>query len=555
MMPLGFPRRIAILLLRFAIWIAPHDTHDWGHGMLSELNHVPGNWSALIWAIGGAGVLAKHAMLAVILPGRHRRTVSSASELFDKEGPMRKTAIAVIASCVVASLLFFLVPVFRQAFRVSLSQWDDVFHVQRSLGYRAPDPELDILLKKAEQDHDAEALAFVAVREPNQSEAVRLADEAVHLDASLTWLYAIIAAQWSSFPELDRWVPALEKFDPQNALPHLITAERIDIDQVVREQIPHRTDEESAAWKDAMSAAFHANKLDDYFDRLQQLDRRVLVRHGISDPFQAVNDRESRLPSYGISDSFRYAKWLIESGDSLEARNDHRGAAEKYLVVASFGQLLAPTNSFFLAREIKEAYKRLGAFSEMDGNKAETTFYASLTDQLDRASKKEHASWPSRFAGSKVSHWDAFLVRLAGLSMLLCGGILLICAVGVVVRARSVRLPSLRPSRLTLAVAFASAIGTLLSSAVLFVSYWPYSELFQRFLRNGDDVGLSELSGFLGDARLPIGSQFNLGPGSWFVGSWKAVFYFWLAVTVLCALAVLIAVFRHFQTRPRAAAA
>jgi len=543
MIPLEFPRRFAALVLRFAICIAPHDTHDWGRGMLSELNHVEGNWAALLWSLGGAGVLAKHAILAVMLLGHHRRSVSSASELFDKEGPMRKTTLAVIASCVLASLLFFLVPVFRQAFQVSLSQWHDVIHVQRSLGYRAGDPDLDALAKKAEQDHDAEALAFVAVREPSQSEAVRLADEAVRLDASLTWLYQIVAVQWSSFPELDRWVAALAKFDPQNALPHLITAEKIDIEQAVREHIPHRTDEEPAAWKDAMSAAFQSHKLDDYLDRLQQLDRRVLVRHGISDPFQAVNDRWYRLPSYGISDSSCYAKWLIESGDSLAVRGDRKGAAEKYLAVASFGQLLAPTDSFFLGREIKTAYKRLGALSEMDGNKAEAAFYASLRDQLDRESEKEHASWRSRFGGSSVSRWNALLIRLAGLLMLFCGGILLICAVGVLVRSRSVRWASLHPSRLTLTLGLGAAIGSLLASAVLFVSYWPYSRALHRFIRGSDESGASALSNFLGDARVPLGTRSYLGVSN-------AVFYFWFIVAVLCAFALLVAVVRHLQTRP-----
>ena len=98
-MPVAYARRVATLLLRFAIWIAPHDTLDWGNGMLSELNHVQGSWAALIWAIGGAGVLAKHAVLAVILPGSHRRTVPSAGELFAKEGPMRKTTLAAIVAC------------------------------------------------------------------------------------------------------------------------------------------------------------------------------------------------------------------------------------------------------------------------------------------------------------------------------------------------------------------------------------------------------------------------------------------------------------------------
>jgi hypothetical protein len=40
MTPPAFSRSVAIALLRFAIWIAPHDTNDWGRGMLSELNYV-----------------------------------------------------------------------------------------------------------------------------------------------------------------------------------------------------------------------------------------------------------------------------------------------------------------------------------------------------------------------------------------------------------------------------------------------------------------------------------------------------------------------------------
>src|SRR5882762_2676011 len=111
MMPVAVPRRIAAMLLRFAIWIAPYDTLDWGRGMLSELNHVQGNWAALIWAVGGAGVLAKHALLSVLIPSSHRRTISSASELFAKKGPMRKTTLATIGACTVASFLFFFAPI------------------------------------------------------------------------------------------------------------------------------------------------------------------------------------------------------------------------------------------------------------------------------------------------------------------------------------------------------------------------------------------------------------------------------------------------------------
>ena len=358
MMPVAYPRRIAALLLRFAIWIAPHDTLDWGRGMLSELNHVQGNWGALIWAVGGAGVLAKHTLLSVILPGSHGRTVSSASELFAKEGPMRKTTLATIATCTLVSLLFFLAPVFRQAFSVSLMQWHAIFGTE---DHRRLSPELEAVARKAEQTQDAEALAFVAVRHGNPSESTRLAEEAVHLDPNLIWVYAVVAVKFSSFPEIDRWVPALESFDPQNALPHLIAAEKIDIDLVDRRQVPHRVEEKPAAWKDAMAAAFQSSKLDNYFGRLKELDRRVLIRYQVDDPFQASTyDEWYGLPSYALGDSFCYAKSLLESGQTLEAWGDRKGAFEKYWAVARFGQMMGPAGRFSVRRNLIEVYKRLG---------------------------------------------------------------------------------------------------------------------------------------------------------------------------------------------------
>jgi len=556
MIPAAFPRSVAIALLRFAIWIAPHDTHDWGHAMLNELNHVEGNWSALLWSLGGAGVLAKHAMLALILPGTHRRAVSSAGELFAKEIPMRKPAFAVIVSCVVASLLFFLVPVFRQAFQVSLAQWHDVFHVEHRVGSPEQDPELDALAKKAEQNQDAEALAFVAVRYPNQIQRARFADEAVHLDPNLTWLYVVAGTAYLSPSEIDRRVSLLKQWDPGNALPHLFAAQKIGATVTYNKESPQGKIEQSPAWKKEMDAAFQSPKLASYVDRQKQLDHRVLTHYRLDDPFQAASGENwYAFPNYDSWYCSLYAQSLLESGKSLEARGDRKAAFEKYFLVARFGQMMSIDGEyiFFMRKEMKEAYSRLGALSETEGNGEAASFYTSLAGQLDKSEENERKLMRSRFEGSDVSLWNAFLVRLSGLGILICATLLSLCALGVVIRSRSVRLASLHPSRLTLALGFGAAIGSLLSSAVLFVSYRPYSELFQRFLSKGDDAGLSELSNFLRDVQHPLGSRFSLG--TWYVSSSMMVFYFWFAVTILCALALLIAVFRHFQTRPRAHAA
>ena len=545
MMPVAYPRRVATLLLRFAIWIAPHDTLDWGHGMLSELNHVQGSWAALIWAMGGAGVLAKHAVLAVILPGSHRRTVSSAGELFAKEGPMRKTTPAAIVACTVASLLFFLAPVFRQAFHVSLAQWHDVLHIRRTLDYHESDPELEDLARKAEQNHDAEGLAFAAIRYCDESESARLADEAVHLDPKLTWIYAVIAVQHSSLSETDRWVPELEQWDSQNALPHFIVAEKIDIDQVVREKIPHRVEEQPPAWQNALAAAFGSPRLNNYHDRLKELDRRVLLRYGLNDPYRVIGEeRWYGLPSYTAWDSSRYAKSILESGEIMEVQGNRRGAVEKYWAVARFGQMMGSAGGFMMRRVVQDAYKQLGKLSEKERHNEEATFYASLAAQID-AQQEETISIQNRFRGGDVSRWNAFIARTSGLMMLFSGGLLLTCALTVIGRGRSLRLSSLRPGRLNLGLGLGGAIGSLLSSAMLYVSYRPYAEILQRFIRTGDDSRIAELSEFLAYAQIPLGAEQFKHLGDF-------VFYFWVGVTVLCILALLLVVLRHFQHRERA---
>jgi formylmethanofuran dehydrogenase subunit E len=117
------------------------------------------------------------------------------------------------------------------------------------------EPGLEALARRAEQKQDAEALVFVAVRHWEASERVRLAEEAVRLDQNLTWVYAMVYACSPRPSELDQRVQKLERWDPQNALPYLITAECIDIDQVVREKIPQRAEDErcNALWMSARS--------------------------------------------------------------------------------------------------------------------------------------------------------------------------------------------------------------------------------------------------------------------------------------------------------------
>jgi hypothetical protein len=546
MTPPAFSRIVAIALLRFAIWIAPHDTLDWGRGMLSELNHVEGNWSALIWSLGSAGVLAKHAVVAIIFPGSHRRTVSTASELFDKELPMRKTTLAVIASCVVASLLFFLAPTFRQAFGVSLLQWEALLHAGE---YGREVPGLREIQRRAEQNQDAEGLAFVAVRHWSASESGRLADEAVRLDPKLVWIYGPVAANYSSLPQIDdHWVAELKKFDPENALPYFIAAEKTDIDEIDHNQIPRNWQEKSAPWRAVLASAFQSPKLDDYGDRLEALDRRVFQRYHVENPTLMDSYRWPRLPSFTASDSYYYAQTLIAEARSLEAKDDPQGAAARYFAVIRFGDVIDHQVNGWLRREEANAYTGLGALAEKEARPEEARLYTSLAAQ-----KRE--PWPNRrdlrrwrFSEDPAIRWNARMATNSGLALLFSSAVLLACIVALFVRNRTWRLGLLRPSSWTLALGLGSSLILVLSSVLLYLSYRPYAEIFRRFVDHGDDMSLTDLTVFVGDAYVPFGF------GGWLSMS-GAAFGFWFVVAIACLLALLTAVVRHLQTRPRTTAA
>ncbi len=123
MIPESQVRNLAAWLLHWAIRIAPRETLDWAQAMLGELHHVEGDWAALAWALGGAGVLAKHAFLSLIIPGRGRQVMPSPGDLLGQEGSMRRIPTLLPGVSVAVLLLFFLAPTFRQGMQSSLRSW------------------------------------------------------------------------------------------------------------------------------------------------------------------------------------------------------------------------------------------------------------------------------------------------------------------------------------------------------------------------------------------------------------------------------------------------
>lgn len=436
---------------------------------------------------------------------------------------MRKATLALSAACALTSLLFLLAPAFRLVFRVSLGPWSclllDCYH--------RPSPELDAVKRQAEQKHDADGIAFVAIRLWNGPESPRLAEEAVHLDPGLTWIYAVVQAASSS--QLARWLPELQSQDPQNALPFLIVAAKINTEEILANRIAKSADDEPPAWRDAMAAAFQSAKLDDYGSRCKELDRRGLLRYGFDEP---------NLPGcHGYwmpSEATKYAKSLLQAGDLQQARGDRKSAFAKYWTVARFSLVVGTKGGHRLNQEFQNAYARLEALSEKEGNREQGQIYAYLRAQVSRAEQNDEIAWRIRARDS--DSWNAFLAGIFWQTMFLSAVLLLTCLIAIVVRSNPLRWRSLRPGRLTLALIASGSVGLLLSSATLYAIYKPYAEILQRYINTGDESEIGGLLEFLGRAQnLPFDAM-----------------QFWLAVTGVCVVSLFLAVGTFLLQRFRA---
>jgi hypothetical protein len=546
-MPNTLLHRLAASVLRAGIRLAPCEAREWGNAMLGELHQIEGSWAAVGWALGGAGVLAKQALVALLLPSRGRQAAPIGNPLA-REGKMHKASLITGGACLAAVLLFFLAPVFRQAFRVSLAQWYSVVRVGQSSW--SQQPEIESFARRVEKNHDAEGMAFVAARLNDPAESARLAEEAVRRDPKLIWIWGVIGWHFSGAPGVPARIKKLEQWDPGNALPYLILAQRADKERMAAAAggSTWHPAKPSAVWMEAMGNAFSSDRIDDYTDRLRTLDRIVARRYGLNDPYFVVEMWNGfYLPGRLGFDSIRYAKLTIASGDALEARGDLKGAAEKYLRVAKILHLYDPYAAmpFFVDGAALDVYTRLaGVYKKMD-NGPQSAYFAGLAATTKYQLEQDHLRLRNFFEKKRglfgVTPWNALAVELSDAGMLASAFVLLIAFMVMLAKSRSLKPRKLRIGPAPTGLGLLGAIGLLVSSVTLYVAYSPYAAIYTRFLQTGDTSQLKILSDFLGFTRTPIGTQaYRPSPlvGGHtmlvpYISTHTFTFYFWLAVTVL----------------------
>ncbi|MBZ5560943.1 MAG: hypothetical protein LAP13_00825 [Acidobacteriia bacterium] len=146
-----------------------------------------------------------------------------------------------------------------------------------------------------------------------------------------------------------------------------------------------------------------------------------------------------------------------------------------------------------------------------------------------------------------VARRNATFVQMSGLLMLLFSALVVIAAAALIAgRLRSGQPAAQRARPVATTVFLTSAVGFLLSSATLYLTYRPYWYIFQRVILNGDTSQTRDLRDFLMATQVPpgMGSQTYL---LWL----KFPIYFWIGVTLLGLIGLALIFLRHFQGRPR----
>ena len=143
-----------------------------------------------------------------------------------------------------------------------------------------------------------------------------------------------------------------------------------------------------------------------------------------------------------------------------------------------------------------------------------------------------------------MSGWNATVVQVSGVTMLGFAGLVLACALIIVKQSGSARPRALRADRVTSMLGLTGAVGLVLSSTALYITYHPYSAIFDRFIRQGDASHIRELTDFLGYTQVLPGAG----------GSYHFVSNFWVAVTLLGVIALLLMILRHIPRHRRATA-
>ena len=419
----SLPFWLAHSSLRLVLRIWPEESRDWGHAIAAELDEIENPFEALQWALGGLMLFsrasASHFLTWLKLPAGSRLSADSLPRGADALILPKRSRLFSSAILLTTVIILFL-PQSREAISTVCASWNDF------RGYSSDLRALQNLATRAEREKDARTLAFVALATPDPDHEKTLADHAVAIDASLTWIYASHTAHPEFIPPSKDELVRLTAADPDNAFPELLAA-RVISEPLFQGLLFHHSPtevefEKSLAadpqWITHMDRAFRAPRYDSYFNRHWQLIREAWNHHPDLSAFVIFNSMWSH--SFPDVASIRhYGNYLVQTAREASAAG-HAAEAEAQLKrVDDFGRLMSTQGEADLERMVglslsRQATNQLQNLYQTHWNEREGRQAAQRLKEIDgRIESIQHLFRPASPERFRAFDRRAFLVQLS----------------------------------------------------------------------------------------------------------------------------------------------
>jgi len=548
----AMPFRLAHFSLRLALRFWPKETHDWGHALGVELHEIEKPFEALRWAIGGLMLFSRasaaHFLAWWKLPAGAR--LSAGSLPLGTGIPIlpKRSRLFTVAVLVVAATAFFL-PHSQEAASTVRATW---------LGYSPWDFDrgtLEKLAARAEKERDARTLAFVALAMPGPDDGTRLADKAVSLDPSLTWVYASRFYGLEDVPLPPERLERLRAYDPDNAFTYLTAADAIAHPRY-RAMLAHRTplpqEMESALtndpqWLAHMESALRAPRYDTYVGKHWELLCYEWDRHPALSPAIVGHGLWShRIPDLQNLQIFtkikmQHAQHALSEGHPEQALNilqEVAGFAGLMVEQAgsNFERQVAIGMSRQATQELRNLYAATGRVSEAS---TASTRLQEIESRQQAFNSLSYLVEPDSF------RWKAILFQTCAILLFVCGITVALGFFILELRPRFFPQSGAVWQRILCRTADYAPASFLILSFAFLVAFLPIAHLFRQYRSRGASIEtFRKISGTLwGLEEVPERLQNIFNPP-----------FFWglltTALVVLAAL-VLFRIFSRTRTAPQ----
>jgi hypothetical protein len=543
--------RIAYRFLQLALRFWPEESRHWGQALVAEFHEIERPFEALGWALGGLMLFirasASHFLAWLKLPAGSR--LRAASLPLGAEAPiLPKRSRLFTTAVLLATCLLFFFPQTREAVSAVRAGWR---------GYEISSGErrtLEKLAARAEKEKDARTLAFVALTTPEPARGMVLADRAVALDPSLTWIYASRFYRPDSVPKPVEWLARLQASDPDNAFIRLIVADAIAhprFEALAAHRTPAPQGIESALasdprWLAQMDAALRAQRYDGYVRKHWDLICYAWNR----DPSLSPSIVGYGLWSHQIPNLLNlkaFAKFEVHRAQ--QARTDgHPEQAAKILErIDSFGTRTLEQSQTDIERLVgldlsRQATQELSTLYAATGREPAAQMALARVQTLQARQRSLQQPLVAEYLRQKSFRGPALLFQASSILLLLCGFAAALSYLLLELGRRSSSRRRANWQRILCRTADYAPASLLLISFIFILSFLPFARLFAYYRSaSGSNNIYRELSYTLGTlTSVPALLQ----------KFFDANLFWWLFTAALALLAVFLAWRSFHRSRP-----